>query len=1142
MLVQDLISIDVKDFEQDSLSKIKGLDVDVESFSTIIEWYDADQGNRDLTIYGEPGSGCSTLAEGLCQLLVKNKIVDTEEVLYLVVQEGCDETSLWKMMSRKARERNQKDTASYVLQEHLSKKMKVERVREFVEKNYKVICVDDADLDGNITADLVSRISPESCLKIIIHNSKKGSDLHNELRSVFPIQLKGMKEAIAIGILKDNLGSADIDEKIVSQLCCLLNRNPSALKLFGNCVNAYFRGFDSIVNELTLTEVGITNDNFISNSAVSKSLRFLFKHASDKKVIEVLHQLRKIHRPLPLLSLDARLSQLQKLTILRQEESNGISFVSMPKCFQKCLSEQQNGNHSTGEKEESFSVLNCWYSLLSDRLKQLVRDAEENAWPFVPEKWQYIQTVGKEENYNIKELITSSNSTVASLTELDVLKECLFHAYVQEEFSKLAALVFVLDRFLYWQGSEKVTLTVLDHIQRRSPHNAIAPQLLIRQARIMKNKGNLQDAEKTLDRLLMNRSEIGQWKYREAKDHHLVSGVCVQIKGDIQYTLGNLSEAVRMLVCSIELFGTLPEPDKKCQAGEIMLEFAKLAFHMEAKRQLLKVAVEDLKDSVQAHQTYASLTSKEQFYLLVCAIFKLSLAFADLQELKQGVKLKLLAMVLYEHYCSFSEEILIDGTITKVIYQCLMILQLEEYSRENLPNAGELLYRYNTARAQNRAAMGTSLTPLSLLGPNRRLVSGGYQEIVGKYDSEHRSKSGVTADVVQSTLTPEVGSAEGTTETVDQYRVTGGDKDCVTLNQDFASDEGGAESSVKTVDRSAETQDCVTQNHYQVTGSTKDCVTQNQYEAEKEDCVTVDRSASTVGLTTEPPADKSVVTQSLETEVVPLPALSRSGTLQKADVTHQLSRLDVTNMRVQDAVLWRYELSNTGQGQWRGQPTIAHVGEPLSLAKNKKGGQRNALMVQFINQDEPLARYVAKQYYEEQPIKQYQQDVLSQMTARSYVAQFNQKLFMLDRGATIGDIQFLPVALLQLFNNANEAEQVCNIEPYMSGEFTKLTNNLTFVRKDEDGNPVKGADLVLAFSHFTWQSSNGKLVIVDIQGWTPKGRGCTFLTDPQIHSAVYDCFGTGNWKQQGIDKFWSAMHPECNAICKLLGLVRPQQT
>ncbi|EDO40069.1 predicted protein, partial [Nematostella vectensis] len=173
---------------------------------------------------------------------------------------------------------------------------------------------------------------------------------------------------------------------------------------------------------------------------------------------------------------------------------------------------------------------------LSDRLKQLVRDAEENAWPFVPEKWQYIQTVGKEENYNIKELITSSNSTVASLTELDVLKE---------EFSKLAALVFVLDRFLYWQGSEKVTLTVLDHIQRRSPHNAIAPQLLIRQARIMKNKGNLQgklwcftDAEKTLDRLLMNRSEIGQWKYREAKDHHLVSGVCVQIKGDIQYTLG----------------------------------------------------------------------------------------------------------------------------------------------------------------------------------------------------------------------------------------------------------------------------------------------------------------------------------------------------------------------------------------------------------------------------------------------------------------------------------------------------------------------------------------------------------------------------------------------------------------------------
>ena len=143
-------------------------------------------------------------------------------------------------------------------------------------------------------------------------------------------------------------------------------------------------------------------------------------------------------------------------------------------------------------------------------------------------------------------------------------------------------------------------------------------------------------------------------------------------------------------------------------------------------------------------------------------------------------------------------------------------------------------------------------------------------------------------------------------------------------------------------------------------------------------------------------------------------------------------------------------------------------------------------------------------------------------------------IFVLSSGTDVGEIQFLPVVLLQLVDSSGQVVEVFNVEPYMSGEFTKLTDNVDW--KNEE----KRTDLVLAYSHFTYQASRGKLMIVDIQGWAPHdNKGCTFLTDPQIHSTAYKCFGTGNFKEKGYENFWR-MHSECNEICKMLNLVRPE--
>lgn len=50
-------------------------------------------------------------------------------------------------------------------------------------------------------------------------------------------------------------------------------------------------------------------------------------------------------------------------------------------------------------------------------------------------------------------------------------------------------------------------------------------------------------------------------------------------------------------------------------------------------------------------------------------------------------------------------------------------------------------------------------------------------------------------------------------------------------------------------------------------------------------------------------------------------------------------------------------------------------------------------------------------------------------------------------------------------------------EPYMLGEFSKLTNN-----KDKVVRKNKVFEYGIAFGHFTYEYSGGKEVVVDLQG------------------------------------------------------------
>ena len=74
-------------------------------------------------------------------------------------------------------------------------------------------------------------------------------------------------------------------------------------------------------------------------------------------------------------------------------------------------------------------------------------------------------------------------------------------------------------------------------------------------------------------------------------------------------------------------------------------------------------------------------------------------------------------------------------------------------------------------------------------------------------------------------------------------------------------------------------------------------------------------------------------------------------------------------------------------------------------------------------------------------------------------------------------------------------------------------------------------DIPQAFSHFTWSSTDGKLLVCDLQGVWNSTDGFV-LTDPVFHSQ--EGKARTNHGQRGMEDFFKTHH--CSALCRRLGL------
>jgi len=139
-------------------------------------------------------------------------------------------------------------------------------------------------------------------------------------------------------------------------------------------------------------------------------------------------------------------------------------------------------------------------------------------------------------------------------------------------------------------------------------------------------------------------------------------------------------------------------------------------------------------------------------------------------------------------------------------------------------------------------------------------------------------------------------------------------------------------------------------------------------------------------------------------------------------------------------------------------------------------------------------------------------DVKVQMIAKLYAEYYNQN-------RPPKPIDMMQVFVLELVDRPSKPA-FC-VERYLEGKYVKYNSNVGFC--DDTRNTPH------AFSHFTFERSGGKLIIVDIQGVGD------LYTDPQIHTSEnQEQFGEGNLGIKGFALFFHTH--KCNPVCKHLNL------
>eukprot|EP00667_Euglena_gracilis_P009117 EG_transcript_9254 len=182
----------------------------------------------------------------------------------------------------------------------------------------------------------------------------------------------------------------------------------------------------------------------------------------------------------------------------------------------------------------------------------------------------------------------------------------------------------------------------------------------------------------------------------------------------------------------------------------------------------------------------------------------------------------------------------------------------------------------------------------------------------------------------------------------------------------------------------------------------------------------------------------------------------------------------------------------------------------ISPTMFSEGAMRAAHHMLLLHPDGRRERMVAKRQKDGRGGPEvYDSDVVMQSACQAVAQAFNAR-------RPIKRVDFIDTFVIQRPDQSWWA-----VETFLPGKYVKYNNNWGYVDKDARNTPQ-------AFSHFSYQYTKGRMMVVDIQGVGDR------YTDPQIHTVDGCGFGGGNCGAEGMAKFLETHW--CNSICLYMGL------
>jgi len=339
-------------------------------------------GQHVYYIYGEPGSGCTTLVQGIYQHVCSQSdtLITESNVLYVLLNQLCSQKSFYDFVAKLAKQRN-----GTVLFKQSSEKIDQRKqiVGEFLYENFKFICVDNAESCGSFIDDFLVDIL-KTCKRpcfVVFHQSREGAFDSGDFVSM--ISVNGLKPLDAKSLACKELHPLTLPEDQLSMMCDLVHNNPAAIQV----VCGIITGLSDNDHIMSVLQNISTSHSSKNPSYAMDIIVELIKEVSQLQtnVDKLLHSLSCLRQPLPMLEISSAFKELIKVKLLFVSHEDSIHFISVNPALKKFMMSKKNFIKSAGA---SFDCLKHWLSLVSNReLCKLIKEAEENAWPFVPEPW-----------------------------------------------------------------------------------------------------------------------------------------------------------------------------------------------------------------------------------------------------------------------------------------------------------------------------------------------------------------------------------------------------------------------------------------------------------------------------------------------------------------------------------------------------------------------------------------------------------------------------------------------------------------------------------------------------------------------------------------------------------------------------------